>query len=152
MAEYIAINEQTVAAGQNVLLNSRIPCNRGNIIHRDGSGNVILRGYVNNPCAGYARYKIDFQANIAIPTGGTATNPIALAISVDGEIDQASLGISTPGAVDQYNSVSGGTYIDVPRGMAMTVSITNAPASTDTTYVQGSINVQNANLVITRVA
>lgn len=152
MAEYIYVEQQTIAPNNNATLNERRGCGQGNIYHRDGSGVVILRGKVNNPCASFARYRIDYQTNIAIPTGGTATTPIGLAISIEGEADPASLAISTPGAVEQFNSVSGSTYVDVPRGCCWSIGLKNANASSDPTVVQQSLVAQNVNLVVTRVA
>lgn len=152
MAELVYIPEQTVGANQNVLLNSRISCNRGYVLHREGSGITTLRGIVNNQCGCFARYQITYQANVALPTGATATAPIALGIAIDGEVDGASIGISTPGVVEQYNSVSGATFIDVPKGCCYTISLKNTVASTDPAYVQQPMLVQNANVVITRVA
>ena len=51
MAEYVYNPVQEVETGQNVLLQDSIPCNRGYVIHRNGSGILTLRGIVNNPCA-----------------------------------------------------------------------------------------------------
>lgn len=152
MAELIAIQEQTVAPNSNTNFISRRDCNKGYIIHREGSGIITLRGIVNNPCANSARYEINYQANIAIPAGGTATTPIAIGIAIQGEVDGASLAISTPGAVSQYNSVSGATIIDVPKGCCYTIALENAPASTEADYVQQSLLIQNANLVVNRIA
>ena len=71
---------QTVAPQANVLF-AETPVRdcRGQIVHREGSGIVTLRGAPN--CA---RYKVSFGANVAIPTGGTV-GPISLAITLDGE-------------------------------------------------------------------
>lgn len=151
MAELIYIPEQNVGASQNVLLNSRIPCNCGFVLHREGSGIITLRGIVNNPWERFARYQIVYQANIALPTGAVATSPIALSIAINGESDNASLAISTPGVVEQYNSVGGATFVDVPRGCCYTISLKNSVASADAGYVQQPILVQNANVVIDRV-
>ena len=64
MAEYVYNPVQEVEAGQNVLLQDSIPCNRGYVIHRNGSGILTLRGIVNNPCSKFARYKVEFNGNI----------------------------------------------------------------------------------------
>ena len=51
MAEFTSNAVQTIAVGQNVLFTeSPIPCNRGYVLHREGSGILTLRGIVNNPC------------------------------------------------------------------------------------------------------
>ena len=84
MAEFTYNPIQLVNAGQPVVLNNNISCNKGYVLHRNESGIVILRGIVNNPCNTYARYQVTFNGNIAIPTGGTV-GPISLAIAIDGE-------------------------------------------------------------------
>ena len=69
MPEYTAIATQTVAANQNVLFTEApIPCTKGLITHRVGSGLFNLRGNCSQ-CR--ARYKVDFIGNIAVSTGGT---------------------------------------------------------------------------------
>ena len=54
MAEYVYAEDQAVLANENVLLQDSIPCNRGYVVHRNGSGILTLRGIVNNPCASFA--------------------------------------------------------------------------------------------------
>lgn len=45
MAEYVtAQSPQLVGAGQNVLLIDSVPCRRGLVLHRNGSGILTLRG------------------------------------------------------------------------------------------------------------
>lgn len=144
MAEYTANAIQTVLVGQNVLFTDvPIPGNRQGIIHRQGSGIVTLRGQVNN-CSGFARYKISFGANIAIPADGTASTPISLAIAIDGEPVPTSSVIVTPTVVDEYWNVSASIFIDLPRGCCYTVAIENIGTT--------PVNVQNANLIIERTA
>lgn len=143
MAEFTYNPIQEVAVGQNVLLNDSIPCPRGYVVHRNGSGLLTLRGIVNNPCSNFARYKVAFNGNIAVPTTGTA-GPISLALAIDGEAIQTSKAIVTPAAVDQYFNVTSTAFITVPRGCCYILAVENT--STD------SINVQNANLVVERVA
>ena len=82
MAEYVYNPIQEVAVGQNVLLQDSIPCTRGYVIHRNGSGILTLRGIVNNPCAKFARYKVEYNGNIAVPTGETV-GEISLALAID---------------------------------------------------------------------
>ena len=79
MAEFAYNPVQVVEPNQNVLLETVIPCGKGYVYHRDGSGIVILRGIVNCPQAGFARYQVTFNGNVEIPTGGAVT-PIALSI------------------------------------------------------------------------
>jgi hypothetical protein len=52
--------------------------------------------------------------------------------------------ISTPAAVEEFNNVSAGIYLDVPSGCCYTISVKN--------LTEGDIEVQNANLIIERVA
>lgn len=100
MAEYTANAIQTVAIGQNVLFTDvPVPGFRQGILHREGSGIITLRGQVNN-CSGFARYKISFGANIAIPTGEAAATPLSLALAIDGEAVPTSSVIVTPAAAD----------------------------------------------------
>lgn len=144
MAEYTANAIQNVAAGQNVLFTDvPVPGYRQGIVHRQGSGIVTLRGQVNN-CSGFARYKISFGANIAIPEGGAAATPLSLAIAIDGEPVPTSSVIVTPPAAEAYWNVYASIFIDLPKGCCYTVAIEN----TGTT----AVDVQNANLIIERTA
>lgn len=143
MAEYVYNQNQTVEDGQNVLLQDSIPCNRGYVIHRNGSGILTLRGIVNNPCAKFARYKVEFNGNIAIPTGGTA-GEISLALAIDGEALQTSRARVTPTVVNAYFNVTSVANITVPAGCCLTISVENTSGV--------SIDVQNANLTVDRTA
>lgn len=60
MAEYVYVEEQTISPGKAALLQDSLPCTRGYIVHENGSGNITMRGIVNNPCAKYAKYKVGF--------------------------------------------------------------------------------------------
>lgn len=150
--EFLWNDVQAVGLYSPVLLRTSIPCSRGYILHENETGNFILRGAVNNPCACYAQYQVTFNGNIAIPEGGTVT-PIAVALSVDGETRLTSRAIYTPAAVDEYGNVTCTAIIKVPRGCCFNVSVDAVPASNDPTVTPApSINVQNANLTITRIA
>lgn len=138
--EIITVATQAVAENQNVLFTDSVTCGNCSITHRDGSGIVTLRG-TTNQCR--ARYKVTFGGNIAIPTGGTV-EAISLALAIDGEGLGSSTMIVTPAAVEEYFNVFGAMFIDVPKGCCLTVSIQNTSAQ--------SILVQNANLIIERVA
>ena len=149
MAEYLAVAAQNVALNQAAVFEASIPCRAGNVAFESGTGVFVLRG---NTCNCFARYSVDFNGNIAIPEGGTA-GPIAIAIAADGEQRTGSRAISTPAAVDQYNYVGSTAIIDVPRGMSRTVSIRAVSGTTDPTATPAPvINVQNANLTISRIA
>lgn len=132
---------QTVNAGQVVVFTeTAIPGNMS-MIHREGSGLVGLRGLTNGQLR--ARFLVNFSANIAVPTGETV-GPISLAIAINGEPVATSTMISTPGAVEEYNNVSAGIFIDVPVGCCSQISIENTSTI--------PVDVQNANLMIERVA
>lgn len=151
MAEYVYNPIQLVQPNQNVLLESSIPCNRGYVIHRNGSGILTLRGIVNCPTACFARYQVTFNANIAVPTDGTV-GPIAVALAIDGEPIQTSRAIVTPAAVDEYFNVTSTAIITVPRGCCYTVSVENASFGATAADAPTAINVQNANLTVSRIA
>lgn len=141
MAEFTGIALQTVAANQNVLF-TETPvwgCNC-NILHREGSGIVTLRGNTNQ-CR--ALYSLTFSGNIEVPTGGTV-EPISLAIAIEGEGLASATAIFTPAAVEQFGNVSMSAIVAVPRGCCVTVSVENTSTQT--------IDVQNANLTVDRIA
>lgn len=150
-AEYIANAVQNVDLNQPVIFTASIPCRRGYIYHDDESGIFYLRGITNGQC--FATYQVTFNGNIAIPEGGTV-GPIALAITVGGEQRPTSRAIFTPAAVDEYGNVTSTAIIKVPKGCCFTVSVravsglTDDPAGTPAP----TISVQNANLVINRIA
>jgi len=143
-AEFTYNPIQEVLQNQPVILNTNIGCSKGYVIHRNESGLVTLRGIVNNPCSNFARYQVTFNGNIAVPTGGTV-GPISVAIAIDGEPVLTSNAIVTPAAVDQYFNVTSTAIVTVPKGCCFNISVEN-------TSVGGSINVQNANLVVDRIA
>ena len=154
MAEYLTRDAvESVALNTAIPFVDSIPCNRGYVVHQSGSGIFILRGIVNNPCSGFARYKVEFTGNISIPTGGAVT-PIATAIVVSGESREGSRSITTPSAVDEYGNVTSRATIDVPKGCCFTVSVeyvngsVNDPAVTPTPL----INVVDGSLSISRTA
>lgn len=140
MAEYTAVSSQNVAANGNVVFTNTAVKGSNCIQHREGSGIVTLRG-LTNQCR--ARYFVDFSANIAVPTGGTA-GEISLAIAISGEAVLSSQMISTPAAVAQFNNVSTGIYVDVPKGCCVNIAVENTSGV--------AIDVANANLVVTREA
>ncbi len=150
-AEYLANAVQSIDLNQPVIFTASIPCRRGYIYHEDETGIFILRGITNGQC--FATYQVTFNGNIAVPTGGTA-GPIAIAITVNGEQRQTSRAIFTPAAVDVYGNVTSTAIIKVPKGCCFTVSVRAVSGITDdpAAVPAPSINVQNANLVIDRIA
>ena len=144
MAEFTSNAVQTIAAGQNVLFtDTAVPCTKGYIIHREGSGIVTLRGIVNNPYGCFARYKIFFGGNIAIPIGGTVS-PISVALAIDGEAIPTSSSIVTPAAIGDYWNISESLYVTVPKGCCYTIAVENTSDQ--------PIEIQNANIIVERTA
>ena len=131
---------QTVPANTNVILTDTVVCGNCSIMHREGSGLVTLRG-LTNQCR--ARFRVSFGGNIALPTGGTV-GPISLAIAVNGEPVATTTMISTPAAVEEFNNVFSAIFLDVPKGCCSQISIRNTSNQ--------PIDVQNANLIVERVA
>ena len=150
MAEFTYNPIQEVQPNQNVLLSDSIRCNKGYVIHRNGSGIVTLRGIVNNSCGCFARYQVTFNGNIAVPEDGTVT-PISVALAIDGEPVLTSKAIVTPTAVDEYFNVTSTAIITVPKGCCFTVAVENTSESDGATPAQ-PINVQNANMTVARIA
>ena len=140
MAEYIANALQRVNTNQNILFTDTVVCGNNSISHREGSGLITLRGIT---CQCRARFKITFGGNIAIPTGGTV-EAISLAISINGEPIQSTTMIVTPSAVEEFNNVSSSIFIDIPSGCCSNVGVENTSSQT--------ISIQNANLIVERVA
>ena len=138
--EIIANALQTVPANQNVYFTDTITCGNCAITHRDDSGLVTLRG-MTGQCR--ARFRVSFGANIAVPTGGTVGS-ISLAIAIDGEAVRSTTMTVTPTVVDAFFNVFSSVFIDVPRGCCVTISVKNI---TDV-----DVDVQNANLIVDRVA
>ena len=132
---------QTVGANQNVLFSDTVVCGTCSIFHREGSGLVAVRGLTNTQCR--ARFQVTFGGNIAIPTGGTV-GPISLAIAINGEPVATTTMISTPAAVEEFNNVFGSIFLDVPRSCCYQISVQNISDQ--------DIDVQNANLIVERVA
>lgn len=141
-AEYSAVALQTVDVDDNILFNNGCrACRKGFISHRDDSGVFTLQG-ARNGCK--AIYKVSFQANIAIATGGTV-EPISIALTINGETLGNATAIVTPVAIGDFWNVSIETFIDIPCSCCVTISVEN---TSDTT----AIDVTNANIIFDRVA
>lgn len=140
MAEFSNVELQEVALNGNVIFDETPVCPTRCITHREGSGIVRLNGAGNRQ---RARYFVAFSGNIQIPAGGTV-GEISLAISVDGEALESTEMIVTPTVVEAFFNVSSQTYIDVPCNCCVTVAVENTSDQ--------AIEVQNANLIVVRVA
>lgn len=139
--ELTAVALQTVEAGQNVQFTETPIAPARCMGHRQGSGLVTLRGLTTNQCK--ARFLVHFGGNIQIPAEGTV-EAISLALAIDGEPLQATRRIVTPAAVEEFFSVAAETFIEVPKGCCLSVAVENTSGI--------DIQVQNANLIVTRVA
>ena len=139
--EITAIALQTVAANQNVLFTETAVGSNNSMLHREGSGLVTLRAQSNSQCR--ARFKISFGGNIAVPTGETV-GPISLAIAINGEAIASTTMIETPAAVEAFSNIFSAIFLDIPTGCCQTFSVKNVS--------EIPVNVQNANLIIERVA
>lgn len=152
MSEYAALSPQNVLLNQAATFDASIPCRNGLVFHEDGSGIFLLRGIVRSPYIPFARYRVTFNGNISLPTGGTA-GPIAVALTVNGEPRTASIAIVTPAAVEEPFNVTSTASILVPRGASVTVALRHVAASSDPTVTPAPvITLQNGNLVIDRTA
>ena len=158
MAEYVYNPVQRVEPNQNVLLQDAIPCNRGYVIHRNGSGILTLRGIVNGGTCCFARYQVTFNGNIAAPSDGTV-GPISVSLAIDGEPIQTSRAIVTPAAVaadpptsENFFNVTSTAIITVPRGCCYTIAVENTSSGLTATDPAPAILVQNANVTVARIA
>ena len=141
-AEYSYVPVQTVDVDDNVLfMDGDRACRKGYISHRTGSGIFFLKGATNG-CK--AVYRATFDGNIAIATGGTV-EPISVALTINGEALGNATATVTPAAIGDFFNVSITTFIDIPCGCCVTVSVENVSATT-------AIDVTNANIIFDRVA
>lgn len=142
MAEYSANAIQIVNPGETIVFTeTEVPCRKGFVRHREGSGNFLLSGaYFGSGCS--AQYLIDFGANISIPDGGTV-GAISVAIALDGSTIAPSTMIVTPAAVDEYFNVSRAINVQIWPNCCETVTIRNTSDQ--------PIQVQNANVIISKV-
>lgn len=139
--EITANTLQTVNAGSNIVFTDTAVSGSCSIMHREGSGLVTLRGLTSTQSR--ARFKVTFGANIAVPSGGTA-GAIATAIAINGEPVAATTMIATPSNVSEFFNVSRSLFLNVPSGCCTQISVEN------TSNI--AIDVQNANLIVERVA
>lgn len=131
---------QLVQSNQNVLFTETAVAGNSSIVHREGSGLVSIRGLTQQ---NRARFKVSFGGNIAIPAEETV-GPISLAIAINGEAIPSTTMIVTPTVVDAYFNIFSAIFLDVPSGCCSQVSVKNIS--------EISVNAQNANLIVERVA
>lgn len=141
-SEYAYVPVQEVAQGANILfLDGFRACSKGYITHRTDSGTFRLKG-ASNACK--AIYRVTFNGNIAIATGGTV-EPITIALQEDGETVNNAIATVTPAAIGDFWNVSIDTFITVPCGCCVTVSVKNISATT-------AIETRNSNIIYERIA
>lgn len=153
VVELSANGSQILQPGQSVVYSiAPVRSANGLIYWRPGTGLVrlgspaIIAGCgCATPwnCCGMlmADYEVGFHANVQIPEGGTAGEPLSLAIAVDGAVDPDSTMQATPAAAEQPFSVGTGIIVPVPWiCRCSTVTVVN----TGTTPVE----VLNPNLTI----
>jgi hypothetical protein len=143
MAEFSANALQTVNPGESIVFTENpVPCTKGLVRHRDGTGAFLLSGRSNSccPCRS-VNYLVDFGANIAIPTGETV-GAISVAITVDGTTIPGSEMEVTPAAVEEFFNVSRAINVGIWNGCCESVSIRNTS--------EIPILVRNANVIFTR--
>ena len=141
-AEYSATPVQTIAVDENVIFaNGSRACHKGYIQHRDTSGIFFLKG--SNGC-NKAVYRVTFNGNIAIAEGGTV-EPISIAFTINGEQLGNALATVTPTVAEAFFNVSITTFIEIPCGCCVTVSVENVSDTTD-------IDLTNGNIIFDRVA
>ena len=144
-AEYSFVPTQTVAVDENVLFNNgNRACHKGYISHRDDSGIFFLKG-ASNGCK--AVYRVTFDGNIAVAPAvdGGILEPISVALTINGEQLGNATAVVTPAAIGDFFNVSVTTFIDIPCGCCVTVSVEN-------TSPTSAINVTNSNIIFDRVA
>ena len=148
MAEFTANAIQTVAPNAAIVFNGNpVPCNRGFIAHRNGTGSFLLSPWVpyqptcrcqKKPSA---LYLVDFGANIAIPTGGTVA-AISVALAIGGTVIPSSTMIVTPAAVEQWSNVSRAIHVQLIMHCCQNLSVVNTSNQ--------DILIQNANIIFSR--
>lgn len=151
MAKYITSTDQNVALNNTIPFDIvSIPCNKGCVVPL-ATGVLTLKGSSSNR---FARYEVDLQANVAIPTGGAVT-PIALAITLNGVVIPDSIAIVTPAAVEDVWHINTSATITVPCDCCVSVSAAYVDATEDDAAVVPTPSVfvrRLASLTVTRVA
>jgi ABC-type antimicrobial peptide transport system permease subunit len=82
----------------------------------------------------------------AAAADGGVLEPLSVALTINGESLGNATAIVTPAAIEtDFFNVSVTTFIDIPCGCCVTVSVENTSATS-------AISVQNANIIFDRVA
>lgn len=132
MGFYTANNVQTIAPNGSVVFDTvAIKDTTGKIKFTEGSSVFGLSGGANKrnicPCCNNTpckQFPINFGANIAIPTGGTA-GEISIAFAVNGATVPVSTMIATPAAVEEFRNVSCEIPVPIWCGCCQYVTVVN---------------------------
>ena len=109
-----------------------VPCTKGLVVPRLGSGLIQLSGLgvprmggccCNRRVMG-VNYDIDFGANIAVPEGETV-GAISVAITLGGTAIPSGIMTVTPAAVEQFFNISRDITAQVVAGCCQAVAIQN---------------------------
>lgn len=150
MAEYSNSSLQSVASQSSVVYTEApVPCTKGYIRHRDGSGDFLLSGNVGYnincgcPCRqnNSVNYLVSYGMNVAIPTGGTA-DEISFGLAVNGSVLPDSIVRVTPTVTDAFFNVDKTVNVPIWRGCCQNLSVVNVSTQT--------VNVQEANILFSR--
>lgn len=148
MAEFSYVGEQIINPGESVAFTTNpVPCNKGLIWWRAGTGALSLAGVrdSNSGCCCRRQqssvYLASFHANIAVPTGETV-GPITLNFAVDGVTLPESTMEVTPAAVEEYFNVSATDNILIRQGCCQTLTVTNTSTI--------PVSVSDANIIISK--
>ena len=149
------MSKYLTAADANVALNGIFPfnvvsisCNKGCVIPI-ATGVLTLRGADR-----FARYTVEAQGNVSIPTGGAVT-PIAVAITLNGVAIPDSVAILTPAAAGDVWHFHTSTEVTVPCGCCVSVSVAYVDGTEDNADVTPTPSIQarrSASLTVTRTA
>lgn len=144
-SEYSYVPSQIVAEDENVIFfDGDRACRKGFITHRSGAGIFRLKGATNG-CK--AIYRVSFNANVAVAPAdeGGVLAPISVALQEDGETLGNAVATVTPAAIGDFFNVSLTTFVTIPCGCCVTVSVENISDGT-------AIEIENANIIFDRVA
>lgn len=138
MAEFTYVPVQEVEENAAVIFSDTPVYGPKCVYHRPDSGVITLRG-ITRRC--FARYRISFGGNLAIPADGTVA-PISVALSLNGEPLGGTEAVVTPAAVGDEQHVFISTFVDVPCGCCFNAAVVNTS--------DAAIEVSNANLIVER--
>lgn len=146
-AEYTAVERQIIQPnGFARFTAAPVPCTRGFIVPRLGSGVFQLSGLgvprmggccCNKRVLG-VNYDVDFGANIAVPDGETV-GEISVAITIGGTAIPSSIMTVTPAAVEEFFNISRDITAQIVAGCCQNVSVQNL-STIPIAMVDGSIN------------